>query len=194
MSEYLTALLLGFSFGNLWLCALLVFSLQATNRSTCGGYLVGRFIAICILCTAISAAGRYIEVERDVLNFLSGIILILFSFYLAATRIFNWELPGTKVHTSEGDKPEDCSGLCKICVSEEPEFEPITRQARLKYNKSVDKEAVAGFTVGMTIGAMRGASMCAKLAVLVPILLGVPVIKGLFVGVVFSHDSALAAR
>ena len=40
MSDYWVAVLLGFSFGNLWVCALLVFSLQTTNRSTCAGYLI----------------------------------------------------------------------------------------------------------------------------------------------------------
>jgi len=191
MSEYLAALLLGFSFGNLWLCALLVFSLQTTNRSTCAGYLLGRFIAICILCALISFMGRYIALERNVLNLLSGIILLLFSFYLAATRIFNWSIPGTRKHKNEGDEPDNCSGVCKICVSEEPEFEALTRQARLAYRKTVDKESVAGFTVGMSIGAVRGASMCVKLAVLVPILLGVSVFKGLIIGVVFSLSSSI---
>ena len=57
MNDYVVATLVGFSFGNLWLCALLVFSLQTTNRSTCAGYLVGRILAIIALSVVIAEVG-----------------------------------------------------------------------------------------------------------------------------------------
>lgn len=191
MNDYLVALLLGFSFGNLWLCAILVFSLQTTNRSTCGGYLLGRFIAISILSVAVAAVGKFVSLDRNLLNVLSGLLLIAFSLYLAATRILNWKLPLSNPHVHEGEKPEQCSGICKVCVSEKPEFEPLTRQARIGMKKTVTKESVAGFSVGMSIGAMRGASMCGKLAILVPILLNVPVFKALVIGLIFSLSSSI---
>ena len=191
MNDYLVALLLGFSFGNLWLCAILVFSLQTTNRSTCCGYLLGRFIAISVLSVAVAAVGRFVSLDRNLLNVLSGLLLLAFSLYLTATRILNWKLPWSKPHVHQGERPEQCSGICNICVSEEPEFEPLTRQARAEMKRSVNKESVAGFSVGMSIGAMRGASMCGKLAILVPILLSAPVFKALVIGVIFSLSSSI---
>ncbi len=191
MNEYIAALLLGFSFGNLWLCAILVLTLQVANRSTCGGYLVGRFIAICALCAAVSALGRFVSLDRSVLNLVSGLLLIGFSLYLAATRIFNWQLPGTKPHVHEGESPAHCSGSCKICVSEEPEYEALTRQARLKFHKRVEGRTMAGFGVGLSLGAVRGASMCGKLVVLTPMLLSAPVGKGVMLGAVFSLASSI---
>ena len=191
MNDYLVALLIGFSFGNLWLCAILVFSLQTTNRSTCCGYLLGRFIAISVLSVAVAAVGRFVSLDRNLLNVLSGLLLLAFSLYLTATRILNWKLPWSKPHVHQGERPEQCSGICNICVSEEPEFEPLTRQARAEMKRSVNKESVAGFSVGMSIGAMRGASMCGKLAILVPILLSAPVFKALVIGVIFSLSSSI---
>lgn len=191
MNEYLTALLLGFSFGNLWLCVILVFSLQATNRSTCAGYLLGRFIALISLSVVIAALGKYISLDKDILNLLSGSLLIAFSLYLTATRIFNWGLPWTKPQVHDGERPEQCSGICKICVSVEPEFEPLTRQTRIEMKKKVNKEVVAGFAVGMSLGTVRGATMCSKLAILVPILLSVPITKALGIGVIFSLSSSI---
>ena len=190
-NDYLVALLLGFSFGNLWLCAILVFSLQSTNRATCGGYLLGRFIAIVILSVAVAAVGKFVSLDRNLLNLLSGLLLLAFSLYLVVTRILNWKLPWSKPHVHEGEKPEQCSGICNICVSEEAEFEALTRQARTEMKRAVTKESVAGFSVGMSIGAMRGASMCGKLAILVPILLGVPVSKAFVIGLIFSLSSSI---
>lgn len=191
MNDYLVALLLGFSFGNLWLCAILVFSLQTTNRSTCGGYLLGRFVAICILSVVVAAVGKFVSLDRNLLNVLSGLLLLAFSLYLAVTRILNWKLPWSKPHVHEGERPDQCSGICNICVSEEAEFEPITRQARIEIKRTVNKGSVAGFSVGMSIGAIRGASMCGKLAILVPILLNVPIFKAFAIGLIFSLSSSI---
>lgn len=212
MNDYLVAILLGFSFGNLWVCALLVFSLQTTNKMTCAGYLIGRVIAITILAVVVAIIGKMVFVPQNFLNILSGVLLIGFGSYLAATRLFGW-VPSWKTsppkHLVEGDDCEhdchscptaghheyqDACSSCakeKICEAEEPEVEPLTREARVHWNREVDKEKVSGLSVGLTLGALRGVTMCHKLVVLIPILLGVSAYKALGLGLSFSLSSTI---
>jgi len=212
MNDYLVSILLGFSFGNLWVCALLVFSLQTTNKMTCAGYLAGRIVAITALAVVVAVIGKMVFVPRDLLNIISGVLLIGFGSYLAATRLFGW-VPSWKKsppkHLANGDGCEhDCSSCptaghheyqdacssCakdKICEAEEPEVEPLTREARVAWNREVDKEKVSGFSIGMTLGAIRGVTMCHKLVVLIPILLGVSAFKALGLGLSFSLSSTI---
>ncbi len=213
MSDYLAAVVLGFSFGNLWVCALLVFSLQTTNRASCAGYLVGRIIAITLLAVAVALIGRMVYVPRAVLELLSGIFLISFGFYLAATRLFkwapSWKKPPHAHLGSTGDCEHDCHSCptaghheyqdacseCakdKICEAEEPEVEPLTRDARVVWRRKVDEKIkMSGFSVGVAIGALRGATMCHKLVVLIPILLSAPLFKALGLGLTFSLSSTI---
>ncbi|MEA2063805.1 MAG: hypothetical protein U9P14_08925 [Gemmatimonadota bacterium] len=214
MSDFWVAVLLGFSFGNLWVCALLVFSLQTTNRMTCGGYLAGRILAITALSVVVAAIGKVVVVPYSLLNVLSGLLLIGFSVYLAATRLFRWMPPWKKsqpVHSHEGENdcdPHDCSTCptaghheyqqacsdctgSKICEAEEPDVEPLTRQARVAWRRKVDQEKFSGFAVGAMIGALRGATMCHKLVILVPILLSASIVKSLGLGLAFSLSSTI---
>ena len=212
MSDYLTAIVLGFSFGNLWVCALLVFSLQTTNRSSCAGYLVGRIIAITILAVAVALIGRMIYVPKSMLDLLSGGFLLAFGFYLAATRLFKWAPPWKAPPRGHLDSEDGCGHDChscptaghheyrdacsdcakdKICEAEEPEVEPLTREARVAWKREVDEKEMSGFSVGMVIGAMRGATMCHKLVVLIPILLSVSMYKAFGLGLTFSLSSTI---
>jgi hypothetical protein len=213
MSDYLAAIVLGFSFGNLWVCALLVFSLQTTNRASCAGYLVGRIIAIILLSVAVALIGRMVFVPRTVLELLSGIFLISFGFYLAATRLLKWappwKKPSHKHLASSGECEHDCHSCptaghheyqdacsdCakdKICEAEEPEVLPLTREARVAWRRNVEESNnMSGFSVGMVIGALRGTTMCHKLVVLIPILLSATMIKALGLGLAFGLSSTI---
>ncbi len=212
MEDYLVPLLLGFSFSNLWICALLVFSLQTTNRSTCGGYLVGRALTIVALSVLVSLVGRVVRVDPGVLNLISGTFLLFFSAYLAATNIFEWVPPWKKARAAEPDHG-GCDGNCsacptkgheeyesacsscgddpRLCSAEEPELEPLTRGARRVRGREVDGGGKSGFVAGMALGSLRGAALCSKLTVLVPVLLGAPIGRAVGMGLTFSLSSSL---
>lgn len=212
MNDILAAFFLGLSFGNLWLCALLVFSLQTTNRSTCGGYLVGRAITIVGLSLAVALLGQFVTVEKSWLNIFSGLLLLGFAAYLGATRIFDWVPPWRRQATTHPDH-QSCDGNCqscpthghqeyaevcqscsddpKLCAAEEPELEPLTRAARTSRGRQVLENEGSGFMAGLALGAMRGAALCSKLAVLIPVLLGAPIGRALGIGITFSLSSSL---
>lgn len=212
MNDYLVALLLGFSFGNLWLCALLVFSLQTTNRATCGGYLVGRILAIVLLSVLVAALGKVVTFDKGLINIASGLLLIGFSLYLAATRMYDWVPPWKKPRSPHLEGEQGCDHNChtcpthghqeyksacddcsdqKLCAAEEPEVEVITRQARVVWNRDVKDEKVSGFAVGMALGALRGTTLCTKLLILVPILLSASLFKAFGIGLSFSLSSTI---
>lgn len=212
MNDYLVALLLGFSFGNLWLCALLVFSLQNTNRATCGGYLLGRILAIVILSLVVAALGKVVTFDKGAINIASGLLLIGFSAYLAATRMFGWVPPWKKSRDVHAEGEDGCGHDCKscptaghheyksacdacgdekICEAEEPEVEALTRQARVVWKRDVKDKKVSSFAMGVALGALRGSTLCTKLLVLVPLLLSASMFKAFGIGLSFSLSSSI---
>lgn len=214
MEDYLVPLSLGLSFGNLWICALLVFSLQTVNRTTCGGYLIGRAVTIIALSVAVSLVGRVVNVDPGVLNVISGAFVLVFAIYLAATNIFDWVPPWKRSRArTHDDEHQSCDGNCsscpthqhpefadacnscsdnpKLCSAEEPELEPLTRGARKIRGRSVSQGSPTGFFAGFILGSLRGAALCTKLAVMVPVLLGVPMGRAFGMGLTFSVSSSI---
>jgi hypothetical protein len=212
MNDLLVALLLGFSFGNLWLCAILVFSLQTTNRFTCLGYLVGRAVTIIILALGLSLIGQYTGVNRVYVNLASGGLLIVFSGFLAATQLLGWTPWWRRKKDASGEIDGGCDGECGdcpahgnheyadachdchdhgLCSAEEPEVAPLTQNARKVWGKTGEQSKKSGFFIGLLLGMFRGAAMCTKLIVLVPIILSSSPLKSLAIGTVFAISSSI---
>ncbi len=209
MNLYLTAAGLGLSFGNLWVCVLLVFSLQTTNRHTAAGYLAGRALALILLCVAAALLGRQVPISHAILHLTAGLFLVGFSFWLLAVHVFSW-IPPWKARTRD---KTDCDHQCDsclirhepeahdacsdchdhgICSAEEPEVRELTLAARRTHGKPVEEgESVSGFFPGVLLGALRGAAMCSKLLVLLPLLLSATWTEALGVGIIFSLSSSL---
>ncbi|MDA3863076.1 MAG: hypothetical protein PF689_04325 [Deltaproteobacteria bacterium] len=212
MSALLTALVIGFSFGNLWVCAILVFSLQNAGRLTCLGYLAGRFLAIIILSVVVSIFGHYFHLDRSSLNIASGVLLLLFSSYLAATRVFSWTPPWRKKTDNSGLEQGSCEGDCSdcpahhhpeyvsacddchehgLCSAEDYELEPISRDARKAWGRETERTLGNNWWPGFTLGFLRGGAMCTKLVVLIPILLNSTILRTLAIATVFAFSSSI---
>ena len=88
-----SAVVVGPSFGNLWICTLLVFSLRAGGRSLAAGYILGRAAALVALSLAVSLAGYGVHVPARYLNVASGAFLLCFAAYPVATRVLDWVPP-----------------------------------------------------------------------------------------------------
>ncbi len=225
MDLYLTAAGLGLSFGNLWICVLLVFSLQTANRNTAAGYLFGRAAALVALCVLVALLGRAVHIPNAALHAAAGVFLLGFSAYLLALHVFAW-VPPWRRRTRHGAKDADAAcdhqcGSCAlrndpvahaacgdcgdhgVCSAEEPEVRDLTVAARRSHGKEMSAEnpsgenpsgddtVVAGFWPGFVLGALRGAAMCSKLVVLLPLLLTARWHEALGVGVVFSVTSSI---
>ncbi|NOZ85317.1 MAG: hypothetical protein GXP49_03460 [Deltaproteobacteria bacterium] len=206
-----SAVVVGLSFGNLWICALLVFSLQAGGRSLALGYILGRASAVIALSTAASLVGSNLAVPNSSLNLMSGVFLLAFAAYLALTRIFDWIPPWRRRGTGKVSACGDCT-LCAedagmeyrdyrracracnpsgLCEAEEPEVEPLTRNVRRLKGRRVENNQAVGLGAGLWIGAARGAVMCGKLAVLLPMLLKSRPLEGALIGTAFAASSSV---
>ncbi len=213
MEDIVTAFLIGLSFGNMWMCVVLVFSLQGANKETAVGFLVGRASAVVLLSVAVSLLGRAIDIPRSTIDIVSGVVLFLFAAYLLATRFFSWIPPWKKVDARgavDSNGVASCSGDCATCTSRahlqlsacsgcsaenegiceahEPEVEPLVVSV-------ASNGAAAGFASkfipGFSIGFLRGGAMCAKLAVILPLLLRASVGKAFAIALAFSVSSSL---
>ncbi len=80
-NDYISALLIGLTYGNLWVCALLVFSLQTTKRSTSIGFLIGRTAAILALSVVVTLIGRVINIPFWHLHLISVTVEIGYAVY-----------------------------------------------------------------------------------------------------------------
>jgi len=213
MDLYLTAAGLGLSFGNLWICVLLVFSLQTANRNTAAGYLAGRAAALVALCLLVALLGRAVHIPHGVLHGTAGVFLLGFSAYLLAMHVFAWVPPWKRPTRQEEHASSSCDHHCDscamrndpiahaacgdcgdhgVCSAEEPEVRDLTVAARRSHGKDVAMDpGVDGFWPGFVLGALRGAAMCSKLVVLLPLLLTARWHEALGVGAVFSVTSSI---
>ncbi len=231
MDLYLSAAVLGLSFGNLWICVLLVFSLQTSNRATAAGYLAGRAGALVALCLLVALLGRVVDLPQAALHGAAGTLLLGFSTYLLALHVFGWVPPWKRPaagHPEPAGHPDPAGhtdpaaagcdhqcGSCAlrgdpvahaacgdcgdhgVCSAEEPEVRDLTASARRAHGKATGDgdggaaAPVAGFWPGVTLGALRGAAMCGKLVVLLPLLLPAAWHEALGVGVVFAAASSI---
>jgi hypothetical protein len=219
MDLYLSAAVLGLSFGNLWICVLLVFSLQTSNRATAAGYLAGRAGALVALCLVVALLGRAVHLPHASLHVATGGLLLGFSAYLLALHVFGWVPPWKRPATGHDDPAgANCDHHCAscalrgdpvahaacgdcgdhgVCSAEEPEVRDLTVSARRAHGKPTDDGSgggdapVAGFWPGVTLGALRGAAMCGKLVVLLPLLLPAAWHEALGVGLVFAATSSI---
>lgn len=214
MDALLTAAGLGLSFGNLWICVLLVFSLQSANRATAAGYLAGRAAAIVALCVLVAMLGRAVPVPPRLLHAASGAFLLVFAAYLLALHVFAW-VPPWKRRAAEKNSAAEiaCDHHCAtcalrddpvahaacgdcadhgICSAEEPEVRELTAPARRMHGKAAPAETAAvGFWPGVVIGVLRGAALCGKLVVLLPLLMTASIVQAAGMGTVFALTSSL---
>jgi len=213
MQDLLSATALGFSFGNLWMCVLLVFTLQQTNRSTCAGYLLGRFLAIIGFALVVAIVGSFISIEKKPLHLISGVLLLGISFYFLFTRVIDMKdilrsrKPVVSMAVSHEGCQHDCNScpavkaeeyksMCSscdstLCEAEQPEVESLTRGSRLIWNKPTTLESNGGFVAGMMLGAIRGVALCNKMVVLIPMLLTATMAKAAVLSVGFGISSSV---
>ena len=77
------------------------------------------------------------------------------------------------------------------CSAEETEVAKLTADARRVWGKTDQGSRETGFFVGAMLGMLRGAAMCTKLIVLVPIVMSAPPLKSLAMGAAFAVSSSV---
>lgn len=200
-NDYISALLIGLTYGNLWVCALLVFSLQTTKRSTSIGFLIGRTAAILALSVVVTLIGRVINIPFWLLHLISGTVVIGYAVYtIVRFVILRRRKENHSPHCLQADSAAEhnCS-TCPIsanaeyhkycdscgdeaCLYETSEFRSVGRRSAA---------AKSGFVFGLTVGALRGGVLCSKLLILAPILTRSSFGKSMTISLLFILSSSI---
>ena len=202
-NDYLSAILIGLTYGNLWVCALLVFSLQTTKKLTSAGFLLGRSIAILALALVITFIGRMVNIPFWLLQILSGLVVVGYAVYtIVRFVILRRKNENNHPHTACVDdySHSDCQNCpihqnneyhkyCDSCGDESCLYE--TNEFRSVGRRSHSAAATSGFFFGLTVGALRGGVLCSKLLILAPILTRSSLPKSLTITLLFILSSSI---
>ena len=216
-----TSFLLGLSLGNVWICALMVFALETTDKRLSIGYLVGRFAGVLLFAATFWAIGRVVAPPQPVMNIISGVMLLGFAAYFFAKHGMGW-IGHRRGDHHHGDHEhqhgsrgvdhagcthdcascpaaghEDYSGFCDdcsddpTCSAEDPQVEPLTRMARQSWGRDVSRSGASGFIAGIVLGLVRGSAMCGRLVVLLPLVMGATFLAAMSAGASFAFSSSI---
>lgn len=209
LADIYTSILLGLSFSNIWICALVIFSLQTSDRLTGIGYIAGRFFGIVAFVMIAHILGDRFEPDHFTLDIISGISVLLFGIYF----IYKYSLLTGKEETHQKSHIENCEHNCESCIvskhpdiykycescaddnkscsSEDAQIEPLTREARKLWGKDSDGVQKTGLLFGAFLGIVRGSAMCGRLIILLPLAIKGSLIDSVFIGSAFAFSSSL---
>lgn len=198
INDLITAALVGLSFGNLWLCVLLTYTLQTTNRNVCIGFLAGRLIAVFTLAIAVSLLGKLLPIPLALLQIISGSILFLYSIYIFVRYLL---IKGKKEafhHTSSCS--HDCNSctksqtedICEACHNEGGDcLAQPDKVNQLTLMAKQNKKGISAFLFGMQLGIFRGSVLCGKLMLLLPLLIHATTFHAIVIAMIFTVTSSI---
>ena len=199
MNDLITATLVGLSFGNLWLCVLLTYTLQTTNRKVSLGFLIGRLISVFILAITVSLVGKLLPIPLALLQIVSGAILLLYSIYICVRYLI---LKGKKEahHHHTSDCSHDCNScfksqtkdICDTCHSESGDClaQPAKVQ-QLNLMSEKNKKGISAIIFGIQLGFFRGSVLCGKLMLLLPLLIHASTLHAIAIALTFTITSSI---
>lgn len=199
MNDLITATLVGLSFGNLWLCVLLTYTLQTTNRKVCLGFLIGRLIAVFILAITVSLVGKVLPIPLALLQIISGIILLIYSVYIFIRYLV---IKGKKENHHHHDTKcsHDCNScvksqtkdICETCHNENGDcLAQPEKVEQLSLMSKQDKKGFSAIFFGIQLGIFRGSVLCGKLMLLLPILIHASTFHAITIAVTFTVTSSI---
>lgn len=213
MNDYITALLTGLSLGKLWLCVLLSYTLQTTDKRVCFGFLTGRLLSVLLLTLLISMVSKWIDIKPGILQMLSGTLLLIYASYLLCRYDIRELLSKNKTKKPSSSPPLSCvhsceecpmpltikeSSLCgechkntEICLADENKLNELHKMKNFSVLKNPQTSFLFPFIFGVSLGASRGSIFCGKFMLLLPLLLQASIQKGILIAIIFTLSSSL---
>jgi len=202
----LAAALIGFGFGNAFLCSLVAFGVSAGRGGrVCAAFIGGRFAGIMVLGLVIALFGWYMDLDSRlmilifaVLSLLFGILVLFWPKGLARLKLLrHCEAGGCgdscqdtgSLH--EGSGVHDCSS-CAASGSCSREPARAGSQTTLRgHHSRLAKYQGLGTTPVLFLGFVRGATPCLKVLLLVPLILTLPFTEAMLLVAVFALASTI---
>lgn len=198
MNDLITAVFVGLSFGNLWLCVLLTYTLQTTNRNVCLGFLIGRLIAVFTLAITVSLLGKLLMIPLAVLQIISGSILFLYSIYICVRYLV---IRGKKEnihhnfncsHNCNSCTKSQTENICEVCHNESGDcLAQSDKVNQLILMSKQNKKGISAIIFGIQLGIFRGSVLCGKLMLLLPLLIHAPTFHAIAIALLFTIASSI---
>lgn len=196
--------MIGLSFSNMWICALLVFALQTSKRLASMGYIIGRMLTVIILAVIISFIGKVFIINSSIPQIISGIFILLLSSYIFLTQVLNIKIFPKKKHENQN---LECKNSCDTCeIINLKNYKEYCDECRKQDAQCLALEnglnELSSITInskknrpdlffGLMLGSLKGTIFCGKFLLIAPIMLSSSLIHSLSVGIIFSIASSL---
>jgi len=196
----ITAALIGFGFGNVFLCSFISLSSTVGRGLHVGAaFIAGRFLGIMTLGLFIVLFGWYMDLSSQwmllvfaLASIAFGLLVLVWPSGMARLKLLkHCEVGGCK-DCEHNAKPDDAGAHdCKSCSSTGCAMSSVKKNSEDKHDSLFTKsEGMGVMSVGF-LGFVRGATPCLKLLLLVPLILTLPIYDSLAVTGVFAASSSI---
>jgi cytochrome c biogenesis protein CcdA len=174
--EVMVAALLGISFGNAWTCIFMSFGTTSENRAVGKWFILGRFLGLVILGSVISLLRFAAQDATQIILLIFGLSTIAFGFYELIRHLLQENIPVDSAKDNRKKYPSNhlvFSLLSLFLVL--PQKGNHCGKNHLKNGKHhgmgpCKKKRTLEKRSGFALGVLRGATPCAKVVVLAPLL------------------------
>jgi len=195
----LSAALIGFGFGNSFLCSLVALgSTAGRGKAACLAFVGGRFAGIMLLGVVLGLFGWYLNISSKwmlllfaLLSLLFGVLVLAYPRALTRWRLLrHCEVGGCESceshdHELPGQENHDCSscGAARNCHQGSAENHSHHHAAH-KF-KSLTSSSI------FSLGVVRGGTPCLKILLLLPLVLTLPFLEAMLLVAVFALSSTI---
>jgi MFS family permease len=196
----ITAALIGFGFGNVFLCSFISLSSTVGRGLHVGAsFIAGRFLGIMTLGLIIVLFGWYMDISSQWMLLIFALASIAFGALVLAwpagmvrlKLLKHCEVGGCSEceHNTEPDDRD--THECKSCSATSCAMNSTKNNKEDKHGSPFTRsESLGVMSVGF-LGFIRGATPCLKLLLLVPLILTLPLYDSLAVTCVFAASSSI---
>jgi len=203
--EIMVAAIIGISFGNVWTCIFMGFGTSAEHKRVGKFFIAGRFLGLVFLGSVISLLRFAAQEVMPLILLIFGISTIFFGLFMLLKHTiktyFSIEGPHAILKRSPSDNfilsflsffmvlpgNKKCRGKSKKSPNHNDHYDNHGPGRRGHYKKRVDFEGKCGFVLGV----LRGATPCAKVIVLAPLLVAVGFPFSLLLILVYALTSTI---
>ncbi len=194
----LSAALIGFSFSNSFMCTVIAMSTSMGKGFKAGiGFIMGRFAGILLLGLVLALFGFYIEIDTQMMLYIFGSMTLLFGLaILVFPRMMSRRgiLRGCEVGDCEECEDEkvieghDCSNCSQ--------HSGCDKKGKLDTRGGIESgfqknKGIFGVLGVASIGAVRGATPCIKIMLLLPLMISLPFLQSIAVTSTYALSSSL---
>jgi len=202
--EIMVAAIIGISFGNVWTCIFMGFGTSAEHRSVGKWFIVGRFLGLIFLGSLISLLRFAAQDAMPVILLIFGLSTILFGLFMLLKHTIKTIFSEERSHAIRNKNLSDnvvlsllslfmvlpgkgnCEGKPKNSQNLEAEHHNNSGgPGKCKKHGNFEKK------YGFTLGLLRGATPCAKVIVLAPLLVAVGFPSSLLLILVYASASTI---